>query len=119
GAGDAQATLARAVLRLDDTVTAAHTTLTQRLVDGVWLDDSSAACLERRAVIQDNLARARRLAVEPAVGTSKHPMFRDLNGADGCEVRSDFLVVHSEWPPDKAARVVRTTLRALAFTATL
>lgn len=116
--------LARAILRLDDDVAAAHAALGEERVGGRWVGKEGLRLAARRGAIEDAIRKARHLDVDFEIAPSEHPVLLAAHGADaegkrGTVVRYGGVEVHSTWNPEKLARVVREALRGVAVSSFL
>jgi hypothetical protein len=114
-----RAALAALVLRLDDR-DEAHAALGRvKDADGRWTDPAQAKRRERRGAFVEALTQARRLPVDVAIEPSEHPLLVAVYGKPGnaasASVGFGRIEVHSNWPAEKTARVLRESLRLYAF----
>lgn len=114
--GETKATLARQVVRLDDSVAEAHAVLGHVASDGRFVSKDVAACHVRRAAIQDAVSKSRRLDVPYVEEESGLPVIERIHGRKGRCVKLGAYSVHSvDYEPGQIARQFREVIRAYAF----
>ncbi|MHC4945230.1 MAG: CAP domain-containing protein [Planctomycetota bacterium] len=118
-----QESLARLILRLDDQVAEARAVMEENAIpaerDPEEAGNGEEAPISRRAAMAQALQQARRLEVPIQISDSEHPMILDVYGKPGVKVQSGYLEVHTILNREKAARIVRETMRALALSSFL
>jgi len=112
---EARADVAEIVLRIDDSNEAAHLALGHERVAGRWLSREGKAIEARRTEIQEAIRKARRMTFHLEVSESDNALLTAIYGRPGIVVRWKSWKFHTCWPAEKARRVVRETLRAVAF----
>lgn len=111
--------LAGVVLRLDDSLAAAHELVGNEKIGEEWLTPDELVCRGRRSEIQGALRDVRKLAIDIPVAPSEHPLLLEINGAPGTQLKWKTLTIHTTWSPEKATRVLREALRATALSSWL
>ena len=103
------------VLRIDGENAAAWKALGRVAHGGEWVPPDMVPFLKRREQLEGLLLVARSLEIEIDVEPSEHYLFKDVYGEGGTCVRSGELEIHvHKTPVEKAKRILRETLRALA-----
>ncbi|MFH2002633.1 MAG: hypothetical protein ABIK28_23385 [Planctomycetota bacterium] len=106
--------LAEQIVRLDSDSPEA-----KKVLQGAQGKGEDRALGRRRKVISEMLRSARQLQIPLEVKESDHPVLKALSEEKAWLVRSNLLEVHTLLSRDKAERIVRESLRALALSSFL
>jgi len=114
-----QTRVAQILLRLDDSLEAAHKLLGHELVGKIWMSAEEKETRVHRGEILEAMDKAGRLQIEVESGPSTDELLTKLNGQPGCCVKYGAWALQSCLTEEKTKRILVEALRAEALSAWL
>ncbi|MBL8860383.1 MAG: hypothetical protein JNK02_00080 [Planctomycetes bacterium] len=113
--GDAQAELARNILRLDGEAEAAHKVLGHEKVGRNWVPAEQKELRERRGKILEQIQASKKLEVPLVMGQVDDPVIQAACKTKATFARYGPFEVRTNFSQEKTARILRETMRAWAL----